>query len=411
MAISLILFIITILLLTKNLQKYFVYFFVYAIWLEHFQLWGQSVMMWTMGFAVLLFFLRVKKPLAGIKMFPMAFPFLVMMASLVLCNHFAAVKHYPSLVSMLVIQYVAVFIFWSLYQRNPQRVSRHFIKAVMSFAVIVGFYSLFETLTRTNPIVNALIQTDAYTYDTLIEEIRFGLKRSQGVFSMHTTNGGGSLLLFLTCYVLKRYNYIRQTQFNTLVIALLFATVFFTGARSAIAALVCILPICLDKRYLRLKYILPLGLVGLFALIALSGYLDTIIGSFVDTEKVNGSNSDMRENQFNISLYYMLQSPIVGNGISYTFNTVKLWDKDINGAESIWFTTMINQGILGIIAVALYFLSLIRYCFKRRDPKMAFMPLAFLIFYSLSSVPCVEETYVFIFLFMLLELRNKPHPS
>lgn len=223
--------------------------------------------------------------------------------------------------------------------------------------------------------------------------------------------GGGNLLLFITCYVLKRYGYIRQSQFNTIVIALLFAAIFFTGARSAIAALVCVLPICIDKRYFRLKNILPIGLFAIFAFIVLSGYIDTIIGSFIDTEKVTGSNSDMRENQLDISLMYLSHSPVVGNGIAYTFSTVKLWDKDINGAESIWFTAMIDQGLLGVTAYALYFIALFWYCFKRHDPKMAFMPLAFLVFYTLSSIPCVEVTFVFIFLFMLIELRNKPHPS
>lgn len=191
MTLSLILYLLLVLLLMKNLQKYFVYFFVYAVWLGHFELWGQSVMTWTFMFAALLFIVRVKKPWAGIKGFPMILPFTLMMLSLILCNYYADVKHYPSLISMLIVQYFSIFIFWSLYQRNPQRVSKYFIKAVLSFAVIISFYSLYETLTRTNPFVETMIHTNTYTYNHIIDEVRFGLKRSQGVFSMHTTNGGG----------------------------------------------------------------------------------------------------------------------------------------------------------------------------------------------------------------------------
>ena len=66
-------------------------------------------------------------------------------------------------------------------------------------------------------------------------------------------------------------------------------------------------------------------------------YFETVIGSITQTDNISGSNTDMRTNQFDISLSYMYNSFWFGNGISYTFNIAKMYDKELYGAEVLGF--------------------------------------------------------------------------
>lgn len=348
----------------------------------------------------------MKNSIKDIKSFPLSASFLLMICSLFLSNYFAHEKHTSSMFLMILSQYLVVFIFWQLYRTSPMMVTMFFVKALLTLGFIISFYSLFETITKTNPLVRFFVNVEAYSSDSIIDEIRFGLKRSQGVFSMHTTNAGIALISFATLYVCRFNGYIKHKLINNAMIALLFMTVFFTGARSGIAALMISLPMFLDKRSLSVKCIFLLCLLGFILSIGTSGYLSSIIDAFVDTEKVGGSNTNMRENQLDISLAYLMQSPIFGNGIQYTFTTVKILDEDINGAESIWFTAMIDQGLLGVFAYIMYYVSCIWYCFKCGYAKFSFFVIAFLVFYTMSSIPNVPVTYTFIYLFMMVEIQK-----
>jgi len=394
-------------LLIYDFKKYFVYTFVCSTWISHFEMYGQSMGLWVslLSFAVYLY--KIKHPFADINKFPMFIPFLIAILSISLSNYFAIERHTPSLILMVLHDYVVVFIFWKLYRNDSTNVIRYFIKAMLLLGFVVAFYSMFETVTKTNPFVRYMIDTDAYSYERFIDEIRFGLKRSQGVFSMHTTNAGVSLLLFCTLCFCRINGYIKTGVFTRLMLVFLFMTVFFTGARSGIAALSVSLLMFLGKRYLKFKYVVPIICLMVVVFLFLFGYLQSVWDSFMDTEKVSGSNVDMRDNQLLISLYYLEQSPLLGNGIQYTFTTVKRIDENINGAESIWFTTMIDYGILGIIACAIYFLSCIWYCFKCGMSKLSFFVLAFLLFFTMSSIPNVSMTYMFVYLFMMTEMRRQ----
>lgn len=399
-----IVFVILSFLLLKNYKKYIVLVFVYSTWIMHIELWGQNMSMYLFALSVMLFPFKVKDGFCLMKKFPVKWPFCVMVLSLILTNYFAKEKHTPTMIAYILSDYVMVYIIWVIYMEDPIKTMNRYVCFCFVFAVIVGGYSVFETITRSNPFVEVMNDNGIYSVNKIITEIRFGLKRSQGLFSMHTTNGGVAVILFVILCIARLKGFMKKDVFTSIVIVLLSLTVLFTGARSAIIALVLMLPMFVDKRNLKIKYILFFSFFVLCCVFISSGYLSDIFASIINTDKVSGSNTDMRNNQLIISLEYLNQSPIFGNGIQYTFNKVVLYDKDINGAESIWFTTMINQGFIGVFGYLFYFVNNIVFTFKQGRKRYSFYVIGILAFYTMSSIPNVPVTFTFIPLFMMIEM-------
>ena len=69
---------------------------------------------------------------------------------------------------------------------------------------------------------------------------------------------------------------------------------------------------------------------------------------------------------------------------------------DLAGAESLWFRLMIDQGILGILTMAYFFVYSIFVSF-RVNKYLPTLVLAFLCAKTIAVVPCVEVSWVFVF--------------
>ena len=143
---------------------------------------------------------------------------------------------------------------------------------------------------------------------------------------------------------------------------------------------------------------------------ALDAYLDKIILSFTDTESVGGSNTDMRSIQFELAALFMMQSPFLGNGISYTFEYVADKYKEMCGAESLWIPIMIDFGILGITAIIVFIIQVGYYIKKYCEIRLLFFLLGILVFNSLSSIPAFSFTQLF-YLFVIIAFLKKYQES
>jgi hypothetical protein len=177
---------------------------------------------------------------------------------------------------------------------------------------------------------------------------------------------------------------------------------FFTGARSAIIGFAISFMAFISIKDLKSAK----GFFGIFALFGLliifQNYINEIFGSIVNSNNANiGSSADMRDTQFTICTYYFLQSPIIGNGISYIWETALTYDKDILGAESMWLPLMVDQGILGIVATLVIYLSMVIFLYRQGLFKYSFVIIGFLIFNSMSSIPAISEVYLLYFLIIL----------
>lgn len=68
----------------------------------------------------------------------------------------------------------------------------------------------------------------------------------------------------------------------------------------------------------------------------------------------------------------MMQSPFLGNGISYTFEYVADKYKEMCGAESLWIPIMIDFGMLGITAIIVFIIQVGYYIKKYCEIRLLF---------------------------------------
>ena len=157
------------------------------------------------------------------------------------------------------------------------------------------------------------------------------------------------------------------------------------------------------------KYIILVPIVILVCFYSMPDYFGEIYSSIVDSDSANmGSSSDMREQQLNASLFYMFNSPsgaFWGHGLGYTDEFLIGNVTDLAGGESLWFRLMIDQGILGIIVMVYIFIYSIFVSF-RVNKYLPTLVLAFLCAKTMAVVPCVEVSWVFVFV-IFFNMQNR----
>lgn len=346
-----------------------------------------------------IFFTRYNRFFVYYRTFPFKSTMFLFALSMICTNFFVSAKyrHTPTLVFNICQSVGYIYIIWYLLQNNAQKAIRALVKTALVFGCLVSLYALFETITRSNPLLKSLVLSGCYIESPFITEIRFGLKRAQAIFSMHTTLGGVMLFNYALLLVAYKTAYIKKTRLNIIVICLCAMCVFLTGARSCIIGLLMCTGMSFSK--LKVSHILLLCFIIPFVFIFAGDYLSQIFDSIFNTEKVNGSSSDMRLIQFMISWDYMMRSPIIGNGLGFLYNDVVLnhAEKELFGAESMWFGVIADQGILGLVSYLLLFISPILYSWRKDNKLIILFVIGILVMHSLSTIPGVNPSMVLVF--------------
>ena len=403
---GLIIFLIFAIGLLKDYGKWLCATIIWLPFLTGIILWGQTVSTFLGCLACVMFFIKKRKyPIKG--RFPLVISFLLIIGANLITNYFAVEKHTPSMISAILNGCVLIVLFYYTFMEDKHRLLPVFLRICIIFSAVVGFYSIYETVTGTNPIMETLLNNGWLNYDKLVTDFRFGMKRSQGIFTMHGTNGAVATEMFVVMFGGLLSGLIKKTKLNYLILASLLFTVFASGTRSAIFAFAICSLAYVNMRVLNFKRMLGVTLALVVAYIAFGSYFDAIINSFVDTESVEGSNSDMRQGQFDIALMLMLRSPIYGNGVAYCSTNVMGVYKEMFGAESLWFPVMIDTGLMGVIGYAVFFISSIRYCIKQGMPNFIFFVLGYFALNTMSSIPGFIITWIFPVLIVLIQMKLK----
>ncbi len=391
--------------LLVDFKKYFIIFIALATWLQQFVFLSTSYSIFeflSLFSAIVFFFQRDFR-----KDFPLKESFLFFTFSLIVTTYFAWLRNFLLLGITFTTLLFNVYIFWCVINSNLRKYLNLFIKWSCIFGCIIVGYALFETVTTSNPFIEYINSSHAYLNDFLITEVRFGIKRSQSIFSMHTTNGAISLALFcLLLYLKRQTNFFKSNKLINVLIVLLLITVFLTGARSAMIGCVICCLMFYEKKLLQFKYVLLLLVAGCILIGSLHEYIQEVLDSIFDTEKVSGSNTDMRSIQFEIAYLFLAQSFWFGHGLSYTWLYVKIFYDELLGAESLWIPVMIDQGFIGIMAYAFFFICCIVYSIKKKALCISFFVLGFLVYNSMSSLPGFQITYILIYIMTMIELKQ-----
>lgn len=390
------------LLMIKNFQKGVLLIFILSPFLSLCAdigklpvLSGLNIIMF--GLYILIYQSRIKE----IRIYPLFTGSVLIVISLFLCNAFGDEVHTPNAI-MNAVNVLVLFVLYDVARRMTMGRARWALNAIIIFAIVVIVNGLVETFAGTNILLDTFMNIGLYEEDTkTIMGERFGLKRAQSIFGMHTSLAGYAVPPLAFLLYLRQKTSMKLSAISVAVIIGLGAMVLFTGARSGIIGMAISLLCVVDKKLIKGQYIIIAVLIAIFILPFVSEYFETIIASIQDTEKVGGSNTSMREEQLNISLYYMSKHPWFGNGIAYTWRISTQFSEELFGAESMWFPVMIDRGLFGVFALAYLCVSLTLYVYRSRIKKFTFLVLGFFVFNTMSSIPDVPWMYMATYVFLM----------
>lgn len=381
-------------------KKTFIIVVVLASWLMHFSLLPNASLFQIISILTVIFFFIDKGSFRFSNGFFFTTPILLLSISYLITTIFSGGKFHLFYVVASICTLSYLYIFWDIAKKDKECL-KLFAYCTLVYGVFIGVYALVETLFQFNPIVEYFVTNNLYRQDFIIDQIRFGFKRSQSIFSMHTTSGAVCITIAATLFYLKYYTDIfKRNRIILSILLLLSLGVFFTGARSAIIGYVLVLfsffPLFKKEN---LKYVI----IVMFLFFVGGHYFMTIIDSILDTQSVGGSDADMRFDQFTIGQYFLQKSPWIGNGVLFTSDVAIPKFPELLGAESIWLPVMMDYGLLGIISHVLLIIYGIMFCVKKKRPWLSMYIIGFATFFTLSSIPCFELIFPLITVIYMVE--------
>lgn len=168
------------------------------------------------------------------------------------------------------------------------------------------------------------------------------------------------------------YKNLCKSKVTLIALIFLFLGVYFSGSRSSLLGLFIAITISvlLSRHPIYIiRYICccTLGLCLALTIPNSREKISSVVDAFTESGgKTEGSSIAMRKNQLDISLLFFKQSPIWGNGFDYftevlTPDKKLIYGENLLGAESYYFILLIESGLVQIICISLFFITLIIY--------------------------------------------------
>src|ERR1035437_757477 len=262
------------------------------------------------------------------------------------------------------------------------------IKFFLISSIILCIYGFLNYLIKANPLDNFISKT--YNSFSYFDQYALGNGRFRiNSFVSHPIYYGYLLgILLLLCF----YSFFFKGNLKKLCLItmpLIFMNLILANSRTPMIAFVVGLFIFI---VIALKTIVKIRLLIYGTLFCLAIYNIPFIQEKIDNtidifktggEKTEGSNLAMRTIQLNASYGEFLKKPFSGNGLYYITENL-IWsnnpensvsDDDFQGFESYIYQLLIEQGLIGIITNAIFFISIIRYFLIRRLVQKEFSAL------------------------------------
>lgn len=322
-------------------------------------------------------------------------------------NYLSPKKETPTILANILMYFIAPYIIW--YAIGDKATLYRLLKYLRNFFIVVAVYAFIEQVLGFNILHRLLFESNMLagtTYGDETSAARFGLTRCFSIFPYSSSFGYSCIVAFFLFYFCK-YRYREYDNKNLLaVIILMPICVFFSGGRSIMTTFfACFAILLLDKNFYQSR-IFKIVLICFIVLGAvLIPYFQEIYDSIMSDDSSRGSSMTMRMNQFDISLYYMMQNFWWGNGRMYTWSTAIPQSPALLGAESIWFELMIDYGMMGIISYIVLMAVLFVYMYKQ-DKLFILIPLSFFIAKTISKIIGIEFTHLLFFSMILLKMKT-----
>lgn len=309
---------------------------------------------------------------------------------------------------------LAFLLFFAIKQKKDIELFNKWLGISIFFLCL---YGIFEYFTHINIYASILAKAFPDIQDitsTFYDNQRGMLNGRIGGTLIHPLNLGQMLIVFLGYFIIIR-KHIGLKNFYILA-SFIFITIVFTGSRS------CILPASLlygASIIVDLK-----SHINTFAILIVTGVLFLLVGHnitlseeaqstinsllfFWDEDKtqeaLGGSSITLREQQWEMVLYILGKSTILfgsGFGFMSTGNYMQQYQDSMLGAESILFTFVMEQGILGLVAFIILLLNIgiiMRKYSKELNGKKEILIYVFIAAYLMSLIFTGDRSTSFVF--------------
>lgn len=277
-----------------------------------------------------------------------------------------------------------------------------FVKYASAFMILVTVYCFIEEIISSNPFISwCEDRADSFTFFSNKTDERFGFKRAQSIFSSPTGLGIMCSYLFVTLFIFLRNNEQQmRVVWRKALLIFMPICVFFTGTRSIILCFLLAVMTLLTPSTIR-KYRTTFISTAIILCVFLSSYFISIYDSiFVDTE-IGGSSSEMREGQWEIAFYYMMNDFWVGNGFTFTSSLLNNDEAGLFGAEGMWLPIIMDRGMIGVIGVLLAFIIGLSEIIRRKLYRLIWLWISFLVLKTITTGVGIEPTYYTVILVVL----------
>lgn len=251
--------------------------------------------------------------------------------------------------------------------------------------------------------MESLFTFDSFSVDS--DEMRYGIKRSSSIFAQGGHAGLFCMYTFLVFFYNKYYfNSTYKKKMTNFMILCLPLVAFLSGSRAIYLGLMFVFLSLPVRQFFKRKSTYVLFIILIVGGLCSLSYFSDIIDSMVNSDKGGGSTAEMREWQWDICMRYFVQSPWWGNGRMYIWNVVKPDNPLLLGAESIWFSLTVDNGIIGCANyIVLIIVSAIT-MMVRTTKSLFFMPFAYFAIMCFSTQLGMEYNVLLTFMVVLFRM-------
>lgn len=310
--------------------------------------------------------------------------------------------------ALVLVNCVTYFVFPFLLFRtlNGKKTLTYLFNVSIIFYTLAILVAISDQLLHHNyfyDMMGSLFTFDSYSVDST--EMRYGIKRSSSIFAQGGHAGLFCMYTFLLFFYNKYYfNSTYRKKVTNFMICFLPIVAFLSGSRAIYLGLAFVFLSLPLRQFFKRKSTYILFILLILGVLCSLSYFSDIIDSMLNSDKGGGSTAEMRQWQWDICMRYFAQSPWWGNGRMYIWNVVKPDNPLLLGAESIWFSLTVDNGIVGCANfIVLIIVSAIT-MMVRTNKTLFFMPFAYFAIMCFSTQLGIEYNVLLTYMVILIRM-------
>lgn len=355
----------------------------------------------------LIFVFFIKKHKRAKQKTPIIVPVVFVIVSYIITFLFADLNSNVNvLLSLFVNEFVILYIFY-FYVETKNDI-KYVLKIGFVILIISIIYAFITLLLQDNPIIN---WESGLSGDIVKVVVANQTERGMKLQSLFSSATDFNIYLCLLLILLFFNSYLRlfkiSSKYEVFLVVIIVLLTILSKNRAGMLGL-GILLLYMSKDIKQIRVILLIGCTIFISLLLSDVHFLYIESFFSDTaqNQVGGSSIEMRKNQLDIVLLWLLKSPFWGLGTDAVIY-IRDFDYSLYGAESIWFRLLLERGILGLITY-IYVIIVSYFSFTNRQIRKYF---SYVIIYWLAinsvTLSSTGLLYPFLLVYIILFKSEK----